>query len=69
MQTKLIKIGEIEIYIDWKPWFDVLDILIDSADIFNSYRYVKLEYLFKWKKAMNRGKNKIDIKIINDILS
>jgi len=50
MVTKLIKIGYNEIYKDWKPWFDDPDILIDSADIFNSYRFVKFEYLFKWKK-------------------
>jgi hypothetical protein len=68
-ETKLIKIGETEIYKDWKPWFNDVNILIDSADIINNYRFVKLEYLIKWKKAMNREKDKTDIKIINDFLA
>ncbi len=69
MEKKLIKIGETEIYKDWKPWFDDVNILIDSADIINSYRFVKLEYLLKWKKEMNRDKDIIDIKIIDDFLT
>jgi hypothetical protein len=68
MGERLIKIGETEIYKDWKPWFDDVNLLIDSADIFNGYRFVKLEYLLKWKKEMNREKDKVDIKIIQDFL-
>lgn len=68
MEKRLIKIGETEIYRDWKPWFNDVNLLIDSADIINGYRFVKLEYLLKWKQEMNREKDKIDIKIINDFL-
>ena len=68
MEKKLIKIGDTEIYKDWKPWFDDVNLLIDSADIINGYRFVKLEYLLKWKKEMDREKDKADIKIINDFL-
>jgi len=68
MGKRLIKIGETEIYKDWKPWFDDINFLIDSADIISGYRFVKLEYLLKWKKEMNREKDKIDIKIIQDFL-
>ncbi len=69
MDKRLIKIGETEIYKDWKPWFDDVNLLIDTADIFNGYRFVKLEYLLRWKKEMDREKDKIDIKIINDFIS
>ena len=68
MGERLIKIGETEIYKDWKPWFDDVNLLIDSADIIYGYRFVKLEYLLKWKKEMNREKDKVDIKIIQDFL-
>ena len=68
MEKRLIKIGETEIYKDWKPWFKDVNLLIDSADIINGYRFVKLQYLLQWKKEMNREKDKVDIKIINDFL-
>lgn len=68
MGKRLIKIGETEIYKDWKPWFNDVDFLIDSADIINGFRFVKLEYLLKWKQEMNREKDKTDIKIISDFL-
>ena len=68
MGKRLIKIGETEIYKDWKPWFNDVDFLMDSADIINGFRFVKLEYLLKWKQEMNREKDKTDIKIISDFL-
>ena len=60
-----IKIGEIEIFKDWLPWIENKDDLINSADFIDGYKYVKLEYVLKWKKALNRDKDKIDIELIN----
>ena len=64
----IIEIGEIEIFKDWKPWFDDVDELIDSADIFEGIRFVKLKYLLEWKKAFNRPKDKKDVKIIKQLI-
>lgn len=69
LNKKLIRIGLIEIYKDWKPWFNNINALIDSADIINQYRNVKLDYLLKWKKEMNRKKDKEDLQIIIEYLN
>lgn len=64
----LIVIGNIEIYRDWLPWFDDANMLIDDADIIGGFRFVKLKYLLEWKKAMNREKDRNDIKLIEQYL-
>ncbi len=69
MGNKLIKIGKKEIYRDWKPWFNDVNVLIDSAEIINGYCFVRLEYLLKWKKDMNRKKDIGDIKTITEFLN
>jgi hypothetical protein len=63
-----IILGNIEVVRDMLPWFDDLDTLIDDADIIDGIRYVKLEHVLKWKKEMNREKDKNDIKIIEEFL-
>jgi hypothetical protein len=63
-----IILGNIEVVRDMLPWFDDLDALIDSADIIDGIRYVKLENVLKWKKEMKREKDKNDIKIIEEFL-
>ena len=49
-KTEYIEIGEIEIFPNWKPWFDDVDELIDTADIIDGIRFVKLEHVLTWKK-------------------
>ena len=61
---EIIKIGNIEIYKDWKPWFSNVNELIDHADIINNIRFVKLKYVLDWKKAFGREKDKEDIQLI-----
>ena len=63
-----IILGGIEVVRDMLPWFDDLDELIDSADIIDGIRYVKLEHVLKWKKEMNKEKYRSDIKIIGDFM-
>jgi hypothetical protein len=63
-----IILSGVEVVKDMLPWFDDLDALIDSADIIDGIRYVKLEHVLKWKKDMNREKYKDDIKIIEEFL-
>lgn len=68
MEGKYIKIGNIEIFRNWQPWFDMIDTLIDTADYIDGYRYVKLEYVLKWKKMYNREKDRKDVEIIEKYL-
>lgn len=60
--------GNIEIAGDWEPWFKDINPLIDTADIINNIRYVKLQYVLEWKKAFNREKDKKDIALIEKYL-
>lgn len=61
--------GEIEIFNDWVP--DKWDIneLIDTADLIENIRYVTLNNLIKWKKAMGRPKDVEHLKMIEDYLA
>jgi hypothetical protein len=66
--NKVIHIGKIDLFRQWIPWFDDIIPVIDTADIIDGIRYVNLEYLLKWKKAMNREKDQKDIMLINEFL-
>ncbi len=62
-----IIIGNIEIFNNWLPFKDI-NVLIDSADIIEGFRFVKLEYVLEWKKFLGREKDLIDIKLIENYL-
>lgn len=64
----IIEIREIEVYKDWKPWFDDVNALIDDADIFEGIRFVKLKYVLKWKEEFSREKDKKDIPLIKEYI-
>ena len=66
---KLIKIGSVEIYKNWLPWFKDVNFLIDDADIFENIRFVKLKYVLEWKKAYGREKDKRDVKLIEKYIN
>ncbi|MEM4240067.1 MAG: hypothetical protein QXM31_01795 [Candidatus Woesearchaeota archaeon] len=66
--NKVIHIGKIDIFRQWEPWFDDINPLIDTADIIDGIRYVSLDYLVKWKKMMNREKDRKDLLLVNDFL-
>lgn len=63
-----IRIGNISVYRDWKPWFDEPDVLIDTADLIDGIRYVNLGYAIQCKKARGREKDMKDVAIIEDFL-
>jgi len=63
---KLIKIGSIEIYKNWVPWFKDINKIIEDADTFEGIRFAKLKYVLAWKKAYNREKDKKDIQLIKE---
>jgi hypothetical protein len=65
---EIIKIGNIEIYKEWKPWVKDNDDLIDSADVFDEIRFVKLEDVLGWKKKYNRPKDLKDIELIENFM-
>lgn len=67
-KTDSIKIGNIEIFKNWSPWFDNVNSLIDTAEKIGDFWYVHLSNVLKWKKLMGREKDKTDIKLIEDYL-
>lgn len=63
-----VAIGHLSIFRNWLPWFSDIDQLIDSADIIDGIRYVKLENVKKWKEVCSRAKDLEDVKQINKYL-
>ena len=65
--TLKIKNTHIEI---WKscPLIKNIDKVIRDSEIINSYRFVKLKYILKYKSASNKLRDKKDIKLIQDYL-
>lgn len=63
-EKNFITIGRIEIFRDWRPWFDDVNPLLDGADLIDGFRFVQLKYVLRLKKAMNREKDKKDIELI-----
>jgi len=64
----VIKINNVEL---GKGWFKSnynINELINTADIIQGYRFVKLEYVLDYKKNFNREKDIQDIKIIKEYL-
>lgn len=60
--------GQIEISNGWGPGVWDINQLIDTADIFDSIRYVNLDNLIKWKKEMGRPKDLEHIQLIEKYL-
>ena len=58
---------EMEAFRNWRPWFSDVNELIDSADIIDGVRFVNLENVKKWKTAMGRDKDKIDLQLLETI--
>ena len=63
-----LQIGQIEVYDRWQFGEDVNQ-LIDSADIIEGIRFVKLEHVLEWKKKRMKEKDIKDIKLIEKYLN
>ncbi len=64
----LVLQDEIEMLKEWGPGkWDVAE-LIKNAEIIDGLAFVKLEEVLKWKKVMDREKDKKDIEIIENYL-
>ena len=64
-----IQIGPVEIYSDWKPWYDDVTEFIETAEIIDGLPFVKIEYVLDWKKKFAREKDIKDIMLIEKYLS
>jgi len=69
VNEKLIKLNHIEIFKHWLPWFPDVNELIDKADLINNIRFVRLENVLIWKKALKREKDLNDIFLLEDYLN
>ena len=58
----------IEIYHDWYPGEWDIDELIDTADVVDGIRFVKLNSVIEWKKRMGREKDAWDLVLIDAYL-
>ncbi len=63
-----IKVGNIEVFKDWKPFVEDVCELIDTADIISGVRFVTLENVLAWKTVMGRDKDKRDVGLIKVFL-
>jgi len=61
--------GDIEIWHDWRPWYQDVTLFIDSAEMINGLPFVKLEYLIEWKKKFGREKDLKDLKAVEKFLN
>jgi len=59
-----LAVGHIELFAEWKPWFDDADMLIDTAETIEGLPFVRLEHVITWKKAMGREKDLKDLALI-----
>lgn len=65
-----IEIGNVEIgYSFYNPFLNApIDDMIDTAEIIDGLKYVKLEYVLAWKKRRMSEKDIKDIRLIEDYL-
>lgn len=60
--------GEIEVFHGWGPGDWNINELINSAEIYEGIRFVRLESVLAWKKLLSRPKDIPDIQKIEDYL-
>ena len=60
--------SDIEIWHDWRPWYQTARQFIDDTEIIDDLPFVKLTYVLEWKKKWGREKDMGDIEIIEKYL-
>ncbi len=60
--------GKIEMWHDWRPWYQDITPFINSAEIINGLPFVKLEHVLEWKKKFGREKDMKDVETIKKFL-
>lgn len=58
----------IEIWHDWRPWYQDITKFLESVEIIDGLPFVKLEYVIEWKKKFGRQKDLEDINLIKKYL-
>ena len=61
--------GMVEILDTWRPGEWDIDELVDTADVIDGIRFVKLEKVLAWKKLRGKKKDKRDILLTETYLS
>jgi hypothetical protein len=61
--------GQVELYNNWSPGEWDLNALIEGAEIIEGIRFVQLTEVLKWKKLVNREKDQLHIRLIEEYLS
>jgi len=67
-KKRFIKLGKIELIPASYSLIKDVKKTIANADVINGLKFVKLEYLLKWKRKMGRQKDFGDIKLIKNYL-
>ncbi|GAA5085712.1 hypothetical protein HNP84_010213 [Thermocatellispora tengchongensis] len=57
--------GEIEIFNGWFPELGTVDELISRSDLIDGLRYESLHDVVRWKRTLDRQKDRDDIKLID----
>lgn len=65
---KYLRVGDIEIWQNWRPEDWDIGALIKNAEIIDGLPFVKLEKVLKWKEMIGRDKDKKDIELIRNYL-
>jgi len=63
-----IEIGNIEVWDNFKPWFEDSNLLIKDCDVIKGFRFMKLKYLISWKERLRREKDLEDLKLVEKYL-
>ncbi len=58
--------GNIEAFTTWKPGEWDIDALIDSAECIDGVPFVQLHLVLRWKRRLDRAKDRIHCRIIED---
>ena len=60
--------SNIEIWHDWRPWYQDVMPFIDNSEIIDNLPFVRLEYVLEWKRQFGREKDLKDVEIIEKFL-
>ena len=60
--------SNIEIWHDWRPWYQDVMPFIDNSEIIDDLPFVRLEHVLEWKRQFGREKDLKDVEIIEEFL-
>jgi len=60
--------SNIEIWHDWRPWYQDVMPFIDNSEIIDDLPFVRLEHVLEWKRKFGRERDLKDVEIIEKFL-